>query len=418
VALPCPREGEAPAEPARREPRPPGGTAEQLFHIESIPFDLWLGEAPYEERVVHDEALFASLPDRVGAVARDWPFRPLLPVLWDEVMSQARRTPLLGERFASARRTLERAWGCHNLELPVSVLCGTDSFAWFACHLLAELPRFHALYNETVRRYRRAHGIRSRNHPVPDLAAEGDWLEAPFWAWRVGESRRGRLLVRLTGSALELRAGTTTWPSLPRPAQGAEMIAAWRDMAADGFKVRSRALTNTLFARVFLADLFVHGIGGGKYDELTDALIRGFYGLEPPAFLILSATLRLPFEREAGGSEHCRGLQLQLRDLHWNPQRYLSSQDAAVTSLLAQKRSWQAQQPADRRERRERFEALRALTGKLRAFVAVREDELRQELAVCELLQRSAGVLGRRDYAFCLHPEERLRPFCTRFLAP
>ena len=61
-----------------------------------------------------------------------------------------------------------------------------------------------------------------------------------------------------------------------------------------GQKVRSRALTNTLFARLFLADLFVHGIGGGKYDELTDDIIRRFYGCEPPAFLVLSATRLLP----------------------------------------------------------------------------------------------------------------------------
>ena len=59
-------------------------------------------------------------------------------------------------------------------------------------------------------------------------------------------------------------------------------------------KVRSRALTNTLFARLFLSDLFIHGIGGGKYDELTDDLIRRFYGIEPPEFLILSATRLLP----------------------------------------------------------------------------------------------------------------------------
>jgi len=32
----------------------------------SVPFDHWAGEVPYEERVVHDETLFASLPERVG----------------------------------------------------------------------------------------------------------------------------------------------------------------------------------------------------------------------------------------------------------------------------------------------------------------------------------------------------------------
>jgi hypothetical protein len=26
------------------------------------------------------------------------------------------------------------------------------------------------------------------------------------------------------------------------------------------------------------------------------------------------------------------------------------------------------------------------------------------------------GALARRDYAFCLYPEEKLRPFCQRFI--
>ena len=110
----------------------------------------------------------------------------MLADFWTLVRREARRTPLLGECFAAARRTYERRWGCHNLELPVSVLCRTEPFAWFAAHLLAELPRFHAVYNDSVHAYRRRHGIRSRNHPVPDLAAEDDWLEAPFWGWRAG----------------------------------------------------------------------------------------------------------------------------------------------------------------------------------------------------------------------------------------
>ena len=150
-------------------------------HLAAIPFDRWTAEVPYEERTVIDEDLFATFAERAR---QDWPFRPLLDEFWPEVRRQARRTPVLGERVAAARRTLERHWGCHNLELPVSRLCQTEPFAWFVSHLLHDLPRLHTVYNDCVHDYRRRHGLRSRNHPVPDLTAEDDWLEAPFWAWR------------------------------------------------------------------------------------------------------------------------------------------------------------------------------------------------------------------------------------------
>src|SRR5262249_45745914 len=146
---------------------------------------------------------------------------------------------------------------------------------WFACHLLAHLPRFHAVYNDCVHDYRRQYGLRSRNHPVPDLAVEGDWLEVPLWAWRRGQHQRGRLLVRQHDQRLDLRVGAETGPALPLEPAG--IVRAWQELEPRGFKVRSRALTNTLFARMFVADLFIHGIGGGKYDELTDAIARRFY---------------------------------------------------------------------------------------------------------------------------------------------
>src|SRR5438445_8629658 len=116
-------------------------------HVLSLPYDHWTGEVPYEERSVSDEDLFATLPERARPVLQGWPFVPLLPAFWAEAGRQSERTPLLGERIVAARRAFERRWGCHNLELPVSRLCRTEPFAWFGCHLLSDLPRFHAIYN-------------------------------------------------------------------------------------------------------------------------------------------------------------------------------------------------------------------------------------------------------------------------------
>ena len=177
------------------------------------PFDDPARGEPYEERNVHDEELFVSLPQRVRVT---WPFRPLLHEFWDEARKAASRTRLLGDRLAAARRAIERRWGCHNLEVPVSAVCQTEPFAWFACDVLTNLPRFHAAYNDAARDYRRRYGLRSISHPVPDLATEGDWLEAPFWAWRAGQGTRGRLMARLTPETIELRVAEEAWPALPR----------------------------------------------------------------------------------------------------------------------------------------------------------------------------------------------------------
>jgi hypothetical protein len=403
-----------------RVPAPPSA-AYRWPHLETIPFDHWVAEKPFEELAVADEGLFASFPERVESVLRGWDYQPILPDFWDEVLNQARSTPLLGERFTAARRSLERRCGCHNLEIPVSRVCQMPSFAWFICHLLANLERFHALYNESVHAYRRDHGLRSRNHPVPDLALEGAWREVPLWAWRTGQSRRGRLMAQVNGDQVHIRVGDQEWPTLPLAAEPnpERAIAAWQQLEVHGFKIRSRALTNTLFARLFLCDLFVHGIGGGKYDELTDQLLNRFYDLEPPGFMVLSGTLLLPLPAYPVTKATVQHLRRQWRDLHFNPQRHLSTELAArvgVADLAAQKEKCISQSPATPTERRKRFDHIRTLNRLLRSPLHKQEQTIRAAWDLAREELQGNTVLQRRDFASCLYPEEKLRRFCTQFL--
>jgi hypothetical protein len=398
--------------PVLREPLPPAPEFQPYRAAE--PFDLPAAGEPYEEYAVRDESLFASLPRRVRS---GWRFEPLLTEFWELAVLTGRRTRLLGDRLSAARRPVGRRWGCHNYEVPVSAVCQTEPFAWFACDLLRNLPRLHAAYNGSVHDYRERYGLQSTSHPVPDLIAEDDWLEAPFWAWRAGQQRRGRLMARLTPGAIDFRAGDEPWPSLPR--EPGAMARAFLDLEKQGLKVRSRALTNTMYARLFLCDLFVHGIGGGKYDEVTDAIIRRYYGVEPPAYLVLSATLWLPVARYPARPDDCRRLRRRARDLFYNPQRHLSDNARSrpgVAELAARKQALVGEEPADRRGRRERFRQIREVTELLRASVDGELAAARQGADDCDAAAQANAILGRRDYSFVLYPEETLRPFCERFL--
>lgn len=378
--------------------------------LAALPFDLPAGETPWEQYTLQDRELLRSLPQRLDFPAD---FQPLLPDFWAEVQRQTERTPVLGEALVAARRTLERRWGCHNLELPVSLLAETPSFANFVAHLLLNLPRFHRLHNEIVQNYRRQHGLRSRSHPVPDLAREDDWLEAPFWGWRREEKHRQRLFVKKNGAELRLRAGEDRWPAW---SWTREARAALEELHRTGCKIRPRALTNTLFARLFVGDLFIHGIGGGKYDELTDELIRRFYDREPPRYLVLSATLLLPLPSFPVTAVRCRNLAQEIRDLHFNPQRHVEAAALLGPDLLAERERLLALPTGSRRQRRERCRALRSWHEQVVGQLQLLLDQRRAELQQLHLQLRANAVLRRRDYSFVLYPETLLRPFCQRFL--
>lgn len=353
--------------------------------MESLAFDTFSGEVPYEDRPVEDWVRFGSFARTFAQhfrpdVRSAWPYEPLLWGAWPRKVIQDSGNKLpLGERFTALRRTYEREWGCENLELPVSRLSQTEAFAHFAKHILADLPRFREVYNAAIHAYREANGIRSANHPAPDLA-EG---EAPFWV-RTANGRRER--------------------ATP---------------ASDVHSLRPRALTLTLFARVCLGDFFIHGIGGGKYDEVTDAIIRDYFGIEPPAYQVLSATLHLPLPGFPSTADNLKHAERHVRDLHWNPQRHLSEDQRAnpeVKALVETHASLAANEPpyAEHAARRAWFRSLHAITERLRPLVAVFVPDAEAEMARVRSEVEANAILQRRDYPWVLYPEETLRPFLER----
>jgi hypothetical protein len=380
-----------------------------VLHAER--FDQWTGETPYENRAVADEGLFASLPERLTPLLAGWPYVPMLPSVWAEMVGLRGRQPLLGERFAYARRQVERAWGCLNWELPLSWLCRTHTFARFAARLLTDAPRLVQVYNTVVREYRQRHRIRSRHHPVPDLLVDADWCEVPFWGQRDGQSQRGRLLVRVRADRLELRVGADVWPTLPLHATADAL----RAMQEAGFAVRTRALTTTLLVRLLIGDCFIHGIGGAQYDQLTDELCRRYFHLEPPGFAVVTATLRLPLPRYSATAADWLSQHRRQRELYWNPQEALAqSPDPAIQALVRRKQALIAQRPQTRRGRRARFAELARITAQLRTAVADLLQTSGQALDRLAAQLHANSLLSRRDFACWLHPEPSLRSFCTR----
>lgn len=376
--------------------------------LESVPFDRWTGEAPWEERFVADEGLFTSFGERIAEKMRPWGIEPLAVKLWPEVL---KRDGPIGARFAGARRRMEREWGCFNVEVPLSKLCATRAFGRFVGMLLEDLPRFVAVHNAAAAAYRKANGIKSKSHPVPDLAVDGDWFEVPLWWWKPGDTRRERVFVRSVHTWGEFRARGSSfmvfhgddWPGF-EPQQDPDHINVPLHEYF-GNKIRSRALATTLFARLFLADVFLHGIGGGKYDELADLIIRDYFGVEPPPFAVLSATCRLPLPLYPSSDDDVSRLQVQARELEWNPQRFVPGHPAD-----AERRALLAALPATRRARREWFARLRSLLEPMRQHLGNLHDGAKARLATARREADANALLRRRDYPFVLFPEARLLP--------
>ncbi len=416
--------------------------------IERIAFDHADAAIPYEEREIQDRELFSTFGQRVRAEMGGLVADPLIEQFWPAVLTRARSLDNVGACLSQARHQCEIAWGSQSWEVPQSQVCASESFQWLTAHLLAQLPRFRTVYNEAISRYRHLHHLRSASHPAPELAEDDPWLEAPLWVWTADDPRRRRLFVRQDNRELVL-ADRQSWEArLPLSADGnaATAVTKLLELRDAGVKIRSRALITTLWARLALGDLFIHGIGGAKYDEVTDLLMERFFGVEPPGFLVLSGTLYLPIERRqtngqrsggqaaaARGREQSAGQSLpsqlegtpmqpqpagtglrairqELRELTYHPERFLDGAQNAPADALASKQHW-IQTSQTRENARQRCQAIRQANEAMQPCLAERRQELLEREAAIIRRVDAQRVLTWREYGFCLYPEAALLQF-------
>ncbi len=397
--------------------RVPVGTR-QSPAIEWIPFDAAQPQQPWEESTISDGPCFRDFGRRVSSRIREcWNYEPLVAGSWPAAIRHAGVSLRLCDCLAAARVAVERLHGLRNLEVPMSRVCSTLPFCYFATFLLAHLPRFRALYNESVRGYRKAHRLRSSTHPVPELESIDGWFEAPFWVWRRGDHRRERPYARQTGSDLELRDGREIFVRLPitpdRPLDAAASLLA--ELGNRGIRFRTRALTTTLFARLFLADLFIHGIGGAKYDAMTDQICERFLGIKPPQFVTVSATVHLPLASAFPVTDddlHTVGQQI--RDLRYNPDRHLSEvANSDIQGLIREKGQLIVSLGSARPKKLEHHRlaeinaGLFARLGSINQTLQSDREQLRQQL-------RANSILQNREFSWCLQPEEVVTAFFRR----
>jgi hypothetical protein len=383
------------------------------INVTRVDFDRWCGDIPFEDLSVRDERMLASFGARVREVLGDAVPDPVLEDYWPRVVDRGAETAMLGLRFALARRALEASWGIANLEVPLGTVCRCEGFLWFVAHLLAHLPRYRQIHNSALAAYRAAHHIRSKNHPVAALAQEGEWLEAPFWVWRAEAPRRRGLLVRQRSQVMDLRIAGETEVLIELPLaphrEGCCAVERLRELADTSVRLRTRALTTTMFSRFLLGDLFIHGIGGAKYDELGDVISRQFFGIEPPGFLTVSMTLWLGLPPTPAQPDDLAAIESRLRGLKFNPDRYLSEPyPEEVRTLIRTKQEAIAGSVNSSRERKARFRAIRRCNDALQPWV----EELREALVQWKARVRRDSKAGRaarnREFAFLLHSRTRL----------
>lgn len=289
-----------------------------------------------------------------------------------------------------------------------------DLWTRFVAHLVLNAREFAAAYNGALSAYRSARRIRGTKHPIPDLVVDSDSCESPFWMTGDFESRK-RLFVREHATEhLELSPGGGPGVSISRD-ELRRTPEGWRQAISQRGGLRPRALGLTMFARLFACDCFVHGLGGAKYDQITDGIIREFFGVTPPAYSCVTATLRLNLRRTDVTIERLRSLRREVRDRRFNPQRYLIGNAPATLvderiAAISESDELRRSAAFDRDLRRQTFERIGRANSALSEYVGPGPDA--EQMSQLDIQLAENNVANNREWFVGLHPVgplERLR---------
>jgi hypothetical protein len=291
-------------------------------------------------------------------------------------------------------------------------------FRALLAHSMLHAGDFVEHYNQAQRAYRARRRVRNPHRPVRLLAIDEDRFELPFWIGRRGQPRR-RLAVARKGGQVVLFAG--------QEAVGAERTARLQSAAShaepwqveqDGWQLRPRALLLSAFARLFLSDLFIHGIGGAKYDEMTEDFVRRFFGVDLPPACCVSATAHLPLSRQGVDRRALAAARHAWRDVRFNPQRHLSDLPEQLLdrreALISASRRLRQPGRLNRADRRRVFDEIRGVNNELLRRGAGQVADLEQQWRRAEQQYRADLAALDREYFFALHPRSTMENLVER----
>jgi hypothetical protein len=327
-----------------------------------------------------------------------------------------------------ARRLYEGGTGSPHpfyLELPISRLCQTPEFSRFFLSLALDLPRLAQIYNQKLDDYRRVHRFRYPANPFPNLGQKGERWEAPFWIIGEDGARRDLWIEKKGEKLIFLEPGTGPGGedrNIGEVEVEAGSVRAIHELPllTKQSRIRPKALLLTLFCRLFLGDFFLHGTGGGKYDRITDEIIKDYYQINPPHFAVATLTLHLPLGLEPWDDEEFGRLEKLVARLGYNPDhcfeelKLAADKEKTLRPLALKKHELIHQMRAANQDKKLLAREIESINTQLKEALAGEIKEVLERWERLKTLREESKIAGYREFPYFLFAAEDLETMAQR----
>lgn len=272
--------------------------------------------------------------------------------------------------------------------------------------MLDEAPRCIARYNEAAAAFPEAR--------VAPLTVTRDLIELPLWVlpWR---AERQRVFADLTDSkpAFVLEDGSPVDARAMIDAALSRLHRRVREPVTTPL-LAPRALLLTAIMRSVACDLFIHGKGGGVYEQVTEQWWRTWTGTALPApATVASADVFLPMDVPTADENDVRRAVWWAHHLPHNVDRAVPVNDWTLArwkhDLLEQLRTpYDRADRIERHRRRDLFKQLHRVNDALVAAYPTVIEQSRANLTRARTGLANRAIARRRDWCFALHSSPSL----------
>jgi hypothetical protein len=305
--------------------------------------------------------------------------------------------------------------GLNMIYLPVSKLSESDAFLNFITSIIADAVNFADSYNNGVSTQFNDVTTNSRGS-IQHLAIDkkSGLTELPFWLV-LPDGKRASLYVEQEKNH-KIRIGTASGGLEDLIYHNGKIHELRSALQRLGYRLRPKAVSLTLFVRLFLADWFVHGVGGASYEPVTDYIIENYYRIKPLRYGVATCTMMLPLPNHlTHNKNNLSQLKHNLHDIKHNPEKYIDKamlEREPVASLIQTKKERIAQ-ARDRALsislRKSAWNSLAKINEKLFEYAKDTAGILEKEIAEFEKSLITQDVCSCREYFFGLFPEKELQ---------
>jgi len=273
-------------------------------------------------------------------------------------------------------------------EIKVSEFSKDENFLKFFLYFFYEIERIFEIYNESLKEFRILKDIKREGEPFPFLSKYENFYEIPFWIIKDGRKRifrENKNLYVENEKILELNFDFE---------RDIEII--------KNLNIRPRAFTLSVYQRVFLSDLFIHGYGGKKYDELTEIIFEKIFDLKMPECVLLTGTFYIFDGNPSNISEKILELKEKEKNLLNSPEKFIDDE-------IVREKIKIVEEMKNNKNKKEFYEKIKEINKKIKEKKEEILKSIKEEIRKLEEKEEEEKVKYFREYPYFYFDYERIK---------